>query len=600
MGALARFSLGRRALVALVTVFIAVFGVLSAGQLKRELIPPLELPVISVSTLYPGASPEVVDAQVGEPLETALQAVEGLESSRSTSQSGFNAVQLEFAYGTDLNRARSQVDRVVANLGPQLPEEAETSSFAGSVSDFPVVFLALSGDEDLNTLRRRAEDVLAPRLQKIDGVRGADVLGGTDENVSVVPDPAALAAAGLTTSDITDALEENAGLFPVGQVTEGATTYPVQAGAAVEDLEGLRGIVVAPSGDGEPRTLDEVADVTLVAAAPTSLTRTDGVPTLSVSVTATPDADLVAVSQAVRDALPELASLVGGGADLTVVFDQAPFIQQSIDTLFQEGLLGLAFAVLVIAVFLLSVRSTLVTAVSIPLSLLAALIGVAAFGYSLNTLTLGALTISIGRVVDDAIVVVENIRRHLGLGADRRTAILDGTREVATAITASTLVSVAVFLPIAFVGGLDGRPITAERRSGYLEVLEEQGIAPLVIGGASSRGWGLNVAAPRIVADPSIDAVLAFNDLVMLGLMAGLARAGRMPGRDIRLVGFDDIEECAQVWPDLSSVSCDIAKFGRDVAATLLDWLREGRHPPPERREGVTLVPRRSSLGVTA
>ena len=456
MGALARFSLGRRALVALVTVFIAVFGVLSAGQLKRELIPPLELPVISVSTLYPGASPEVVDAQVGEPLETALQAVEGLESSRSTSQSGFNAVQLEFAYGTDLNRARSQVDRVVANLGPQLPEEAETSSFAGSVSDFPVVFLALSGDEDLNTLRRRAEDVLAPRLQKIDGVRGADVLGGTDENVSVVPDPAALAAAGLTTSDITDALEENAGLFPVGQVTEGATTYPVQAGAAVEDLEGLRGIVVAPSGDGEPRTLDEVADVTLVAAAPTSLTRTDGVPTLSVSVTATPDADLVAVSEAVRDALPELASLVGGGADLTVVFDQAPFIQQSIDTLFQEGLLGLAFAVLVIAVFLLSVRSTLVTAVSIPLSLLAALIGVAAFGYSLNTLTLGALTISIGRVVDDAIVVVENIRRHLGLGADRRTAILDGTREVATAITASTLVSVAVFLPIAFVGGLAG------------------------------------------------------------------------------------------------------------------------------------------------
>ena len=131
-------------------------------------------------------------------------------------------------------------------------------------------------------------------------------------------------------------------------------------------------------------------------------------------------------------------------------------------------------------------------------------------------------------------------------------------------------------------------------------MLEARGVEPLVIEGASSRGWGLNVAAPRIVAHPSIDAVLAFNDLVMLGLMAGLARAGRMPGRDIRLVGFDDIEECAQVWPDLSSVSCDIAKFGRDVAATLLDWLREGRHPPPERREGVTLVPRRSSLGVTA
>lgn len=497
MGALARFSLSKRALIALITVFVAVFGVLSAGQLKRELIPSLELPVISVSTSYPGASPEVVDATVGEPLESALQAVEGLESSQSTSSASFNAVQLRFEYGTDLNRARSQVDRVVSNLAPQLPEEAETTSFAGSVSDFPVVFLALSGDEDLNELRRRAEDVLAPRLQKLDGVRGAQVLGGTQEYVSVVPDAAALAAAGLTSQDIVTALEENAGLFPIGQLTQGEITYPVQAGSPVESLEDLADVTVTPGSDstagsgsagqtsgaggggpptadapadaapaapaapaaepaGTPRPLGEVAEVSLGAAAPTSVTRTDGADTLSVSVTAVPDADLVAVSQAVADSLPELETAVGGGARLQVVFDQAPFIQQSIDTLFVEGLLGLAFAVLVIAVFLLSARSTLVTAVSIPLSLLTALIGVNAAGYSLNTLTLGALTISIGRVVDDAIVVVENIRRHLGMGQDRRTAILEGTREVSTAVTASTLVSVAVFLPIAFVGGLAG------------------------------------------------------------------------------------------------------------------------------------------------
>ena len=470
MGALSRSSLSRRALVALVTVFIAVFGVLSAGQLKRELIPSLELPVISVSTTYPGASPEVVDAQVGEPLETALQAVEGLESSRSTSASSFNSVTLEFEYGTDLTRARSQVDRVISNLQAQLPEEAETTSFAGSVSDFPVVFLALSGDADLNELRRRAEGVLVPRLQKVDGVRGAQVIGGTEEFVSVVPDQAALAAAGLTTQDITTALEENAGLFPIGQVTADEVTYPVQAGVPVEDLDDLRAVTVVPAEDASadaggggpgapapaPQRLGDVAEVSLGAADPASVTRTDGVETLSVSVTATPDADLVAVSTAVQEILPELESLAGDGARLSVVFDQAPFIEQSIDTLFVEGLLGLGMAVLVIAVFLLSARSTLVTAVSIPLSLLTALIGVAAFGYSLNTLTLGALTISIGRVVDDSIVVVENIRRHMGLGEDKRTAILTGTGEVATAVTASTLVSVAVFLPIAFVGGLAG------------------------------------------------------------------------------------------------------------------------------------------------
>ncbi|MEW1963963.1 efflux RND transporter permease subunit [Micrococcus sp. NPDC078436] len=501
MGALARFSLSQRALVALITVFVAVFGVISAGQLKRELIPSLELPVISVSTTYPGASPEVVDATVGEPLETALQAVEGLESSQSTSRSSFNAVQLRFEYGTDLNRARSQVDRVISNLGAQLPEETETTSFAGSVSDFPVVFLALSGDEDLNELRRRAEDVVAPRLQKLDGVRGAQVIGGTEEYVSVVPDQQALAAAGMTTQDITTALEENAGLFPIGQVTQDGITYPVQAGSPVESLEELSQVTVTPgsgsdsgsagetsgaggggppapgtttpdeatapgtgaapaapaaSSAGTPRPLSEVAEVSLAAEDPTSVTRTDGADTLSLSVTAIPDADLVAVSQAVRDAMPELESLLGGGSHLAVVFDQAPFIQQSIDSLLVEGMLGLAFAVLVIAVFLLSARSTLVTAVSIPLSLLAALIGVSVAGYSLNTLTLGALTISIGRVVDDAIVVVENIRRHLSLGEDRRTAILEGTREVATAVTASTLVAVAVFLPIGFVGGLAG------------------------------------------------------------------------------------------------------------------------------------------------
>ncbi|XNZ00857.1 efflux RND transporter permease subunit [Micrococcus luteus] len=462
MRALARFSLAHRALIALITVFCTVFGVIAAGQLKQELIPSLELPVISVTTVYPGAGPEVVDDAVGEPLERALQAVEGLESTRSTSSHGFNSVLLQFEYGTDLNRARGQVDRAVSNLAPRLPEEAETTSFAGSVSDFPVMFLAVSSDADLNATRTRVEDVAVPRLQRLEGVRGAEVSGGTEEFVSIVPDEAALAAAGLTTQDIVTALEENAGLFPIGQVTADGLTLPVQAGSPVEDVQDLEDLVVVASGadatspDRAPPALGDVAEVSLAQAEPTSVSRTNGVDTLSLSITATPDADLVRVSEAVQEILPELEGVVGDGAAFTVVFDQAPFIQQSIDTLFLEGVLGLGFAALVIAVFLLSLRSTLVTAVSIPLSLLATLIGVWLSGYSLNMLTLGALTIAIGRVVDDSIVVVENIRRHLGLGEDRRTAIVRGTGEVGLAITASTLTSVAVFLPVAFVSGLAG------------------------------------------------------------------------------------------------------------------------------------------------
>jgi HAE1 family hydrophobic/amphiphilic exporter-1 len=496
MGALARFSLSNRALIALVTVLTAVFGVLMAGQLKQELIPSLELPVVSVSTAMQGASPEVVDQQVGEPLETALQAVEDLESSTSTSTTGLNTIALRFEYGTDLNRARAQVDRAVANVSERLPDGTETSSFAGSVSDFPVVFMAVGstdGVTELNELRSDVERLLAPRLQKVDGVRSAAVTGGTDQYIAVVPDQDQLAAAGVSTGDIVTALEENVGLFPIGQVTEGTLTLPVQAGAPVESLDDVRDVVLVPADDGttqpasagtgavqsgqsadgagpgssppvpaKPRTsadpvrLGDVADVGMRNDDATSVTRTNGVDTLGLSVTKTPDADTVALSHAINDMIPELESLLGDGATITVVFDQAPFIEQSIDTLIVEGLLGLVFAVLVILVFLGSVRSTLVTAISIPLSLLVTFIGMRVSDYSLNMLTLGALTISIGRVVDDSIVVVENIRRHLTNGEDKRTAILSGTGEVATAITASTLTTVAVFAPIALVGGVAG------------------------------------------------------------------------------------------------------------------------------------------------
>lgn len=253
MGALARFSLSNRALVALVTVLTAVFGVLLAGQLKQELIPSLELPVVSVSTVMQGASPEVVDQQVGEPLETALQAVEDLESSTSTSTTGLNTIALRFEYGTDLNRARAQVDRAVANVSERLPDGTETSSFAGSISDFPVVFMAVGstdGATGLNELRSEAERLVTPRLQKLDGVRSATVTGGTDQHIAVVPDQERLAAAGLSTGDIVTALEENVGLFPIGQVTEGTLTLPVQAGAPVESLDDVRDVVLVSAEDG--------------------------------------------------------------------------------------------------------------------------------------------------------------------------------------------------------------------------------------------------------------------------------------------------------------------------------------------------------------
>ncbi|WP_051619988.1 efflux RND transporter permease subunit [Haematomicrobium sanguinis] len=458
MGILATLSLKNRALIALITVLVAIFGGITLSSLKQELIPSLDFPRVSVVSAYSGASPAVVDAQVSRPLESALRAVEGLESSSSVSRSGFSTVSLTFEYGTNLDRARSQVDRAIANVAPNLPDGVQPQALAGSVSDFPVIFAAVSSDRSLSELRGDVERLALPEIQKLDGVRSADLTGGTSQHIQITPDARAMAAASVSVSDISDALSNSGSLVPIGVLNTDGKTLTVQAGSPIDSLGVIKGLPLAGSSPGAsaPATIGSVAAVSIQDDVPTAITRTNGEETLSLSITKVPNGDIVGLSQAFEELVPALEEKLGNGATFTTVFDQAPFIEKSISDLRTEGLLGLAFAVLVILVFLLSVRSTLVTAISIPLSLLVTFIGLYASGYSLNILTLGALTIAIGRVVDDSIVVIENISRHLGYGIGKREAIVRAVREVAGAITASTLTTVAVFAPIAFVGGLAG------------------------------------------------------------------------------------------------------------------------------------------------
>jgi HAE1 family hydrophobic/amphiphilic exporter-1 len=451
---LAKLSLANRALIALVTVFASVFGVITMSSLKQELIPSIEFPRITVITSMPGASPEVVDKQVSAPLETALNGVEGLESTSSTSRNGVSQIALAFTYGTNLDRARNQIDRAVSNAKAVLPKDVQPQAIAGSISDFPIVYLAVSSDKPLSELNADLARLSVPRLQKLDGVRAAEVTGGATQHIRILPRPEAMAAAGASVQSISNTLKNNGTLLPAGTIEEQGKTLALQVGSPVDSLDAIKGLPLGGAKNGA--TIGSVADVSIADDARTSITRTNGKETLALSVTKKPEGDTVAISHAVKDALPQLEAELGSNATFTPVFDQAPFIEKSIKDLTTEGLLGLGFAVAVILVFLMSVRSTLVTAVSIPLSLLITFIGLSASGYSLNILTLGALTIAIGRVVDDSIVVIENIKRHLSYGEAKITAILTSIREVAGAITASTLTTVAVFLPIAFVAGLAG------------------------------------------------------------------------------------------------------------------------------------------------
>jgi HAE1 family hydrophobic/amphiphilic exporter-1 len=455
MSGLARLSLANRALVALVAVIVAAFGLLAIPNLKQQLFPSLDFPAAFVIAPYPGAAPEIVERQVTEPIETAVAGVEGLEQTTSTSREGMATVQLEFTFGTDLDDAVSRIQSSI-NRAP-LPDGVDPQVFAGSTDDFPVVVLAASSSDDPEVFAARVRRLVLPEIGAIEGVREATLSGVRAQEIVITPNLPAALAAGLDITSIATALRTNGVPVPAGTMTEDGQTLTVGVGAPITTLDELRGIYLTPTRGGAPVRLGDVATVESQPGEITSITRTDGKPSLGIAVTAKPDGNAVGISNAVKDRLPQLAAALGSDAALTPIFDQAPFVERSIEGLTTEGLLGLVMAVLVILVFLLSVRSTLVTAVSIPLSVVVALIALWVGDYSLNVLTLGALTIAIGRVVDDSIVVLENIKRHLGYGEDRREAILTAVKEVAGAVTASTLTTVAVFSPIALVGGLVGQ-----------------------------------------------------------------------------------------------------------------------------------------------
>ncbi|GAA2171046.1 efflux RND transporter permease subunit [Agrococcus versicolor] len=443
-------SLANRALVALVTICVAIFGGVALTSLRTELAPDITLPQVVVASQYPGVSPDIVASDLTDPIEDALQSVPGLETTTGTSTTGSSTVVAAFTYGTNLATTEQRVQQAVNRIASLLPEGVTPTVLTGSISDLPIMQIAVPRGDDEAALVDRIEQVVLPAIERLEGVRGADISGAEGQRVTITPNDDALAQAGLTRQAIGDAIDQNGVLLPGGTITEAGETLSVQIGGTLQTVDELSAVPVAPG-----LTIADVATVGLEADPASSVAIVNGEQSISISITKLQTANTVEVSNLVQELLPDLSDDLGG-VELTVVFDQAPFISESIDALATEGALGLAFAVLVILVFLLSVRATLVTAISIPTSLLITFIGLWATGYTMNILTLGALTIAIGRVVDDSIVVIENIKRHLAFAPSRIRAILDAVREVAGAITASTVTTVIVFLPLAFVTDVTG------------------------------------------------------------------------------------------------------------------------------------------------
>ena len=497
MHRLAKLSLSNRSVVALATAIIAMFGFISLGSLKQELIPSFETPQAAVVTTYIGASPEVIDKQVSQVIDNAVRQQDGLVSSTTTSQANISIVRVEFEFGTPTSKVKENIAAALASVQSTLPADATPKILSGSFDSVPIIALGVNATDGNNeALGQKLTDIAVPALQQISGVRDVALSGTIDKRINLTLKQSVLAANGLSQQSIVSALQANGFVLPAGTIDDKSGSISIEAGTPVNSLAefenlpligtktsvsttapqipssvlsqlgGLGGLTGSTGGFQLPSSsttttstvalkIKDVATVKYENAPVTSIARVNGKPSLSLSITKTQDANTVAVSHAVAAQIDDLKKKLGA-VEITTVFDQAPYVEKSLEDLTTEGLLGLGFAIAVILLFLMSVRSTLVTAISIPTSVLITFIGLDSFGYSLNLLTLSALTIAIGRVVDDSIVVIENINRHLAYGEPKKKAILRAVREVAGAITAATITTVAVFLPIALVSGLVG------------------------------------------------------------------------------------------------------------------------------------------------
>ncbi len=451
-------SLKNRSFIALVCVVIAVLGVVSMTILRQELIPSVSLPAVSVVATNPGASSEQMADTVADPLERQMRTLENIEGTSSTSRSNFTMVNVELEYGSDIYRAASQADALISRVESQLPEGTTTQVMTGGSGDLPAMIVSVASDLDTPELARRLDLTALSDIGSSAGVATVQLIGSSDDIVRLSLDEKAMAEAAVTQGDIRSALSDAGMVLPGGGVTDGAVELDVTVGNAFDTVDEVAEMIVVPAAaDAAPVVLNEVATVERAAADAESVSRTDGRESITMLITPATNANFVELSEGVSAILDNTAESIGSNTEFTVVFDQAPFIEESISGLATEGAWGLGFAVIVIFLFLWALRPTLITAISIPLSLMFAFIGMLATNTTINIMALAGLTLAIGRMVDDSIVVIENIVRHLGFSTKSRFAtIVDAVTEVASAVVSSTVVALLVFLPITLVPGLAG------------------------------------------------------------------------------------------------------------------------------------------------
>lgn len=451
---IADFCLKHKVTTIMAYVLIVVFGIMGFTSLPLALLPDIELPMAVVYTTYSNAGPQEVENMVTKTIESACASVSGMDEIQSLSSEGSSMVMVTFADGTDMDEAmvdlRDRIDRVKGFL----PEDADAPmTMTIDVDAMPVVTVGLKG-ADLAELQAIAEDDIQPALERIDGVASVDIAGGYENEIAIDTDADRLAGYGLSVSYIAQMLAAENVALPAGEVQSGDQSFSVRTDGEYSSVSDIANtLILLPTG-GTVR-LSEVADVYVAPKEQTAIAKIGGEPCITISVNKQSDTNTLQVAERAKDALNEVTALQPT-LDWSLLMDQSDMINMTVDSVIQNIVFGVLLAAIVLFVFLRDLGATAVISVSMPICIISVFLIMQVFDITMNMMSLGGIAMGVGMIVDNSIVVLENIFHYRSDGCDRFTSCVEGTKEVALSISASTLTTVAVFLPIGLSGGLSG------------------------------------------------------------------------------------------------------------------------------------------------
>jgi hydrophobic/amphiphilic exporter-1 (mainly G- bacteria), HAE1 family len=455
---LSSIAIRRPVFTVMVTVAILVLGLVGFSRLGTDLFPDVSFPAVVVTVPYPGASPTEVETLVAKPIEDAVVSINGIDRVRTFSREGSATAFVMFHLGVDVKDAAMEVRERISQVRYKFPDgtkEPIINRFDTSAA--PVLTYTLRGSDSLSELREYADDVIRPALEQVDGVAAVTLQGGATEEIGVRLDRGRIDALGLSPGAIAARLRAENLNVPAGRFEAGAREVGVRTVGEFTDVEQVRNVIVSTAADGSVVRLRDVAEVVDGFAEMRTRARVNGEEAVTFAVQKQSGKNTVEVAHGVKKRLAELEKGFPQGLQTSLIIDQARFIENNVAQVEHDIVFGGLMAILVILVFMMDLRSTLISAVALPTSVVGTFFFMYVLGYTLNMMTLLALSLCIGLLIDDAVVVRENIFKHLERGKPPMVAALDGTKEVALSVFATTLTIVAVFMPVAFVQGMVGQ-----------------------------------------------------------------------------------------------------------------------------------------------